>query len=965
MKGKKIILLIILIISSFFISLPMVKATHMLGADITWACIGKDSFVIKLVIYRDCNGVNLGTPSISIECASTGVNITTFSISKPPPVDITPVCTSSCTRCQSTGCSFPYGIEQYTFTKLVVLSNAGSCCDLIISYQECCRNSTITTGAANTNFYIDAKMNRCQNPCDNSPSFTNPPIAIICVGQDFIFNHGVFDVDIDSNGDLIDSLSYSWTQPLTGAGSYAPWTSPYSYDKPLLFWGFPYANQSSPLGFHLDPFTGNISFRPMKVEQTIMALKVTEWRKINGTPTKIGEITRDVHYMFISCPTSNNPVLNGTAVKHICAGDSVTLPIYSSDADVNDWVTLTAYNLPPGAVWTDNNGLVKNPTGMVRWRTKPSDISTQPYNILIKAKDNSCTVPGQSSQVFSIYVHPGVSAKIKYQKLPCNQYKLIADEIIGTSFYKWYVNGISVNGLITIDKAGNYITRLELIGQSCTFNVFDTLQIASVLKCELPNDTVLCPGNSVTVLPNITGAQGKLNYLWNTGDTSSSLTIGPLFQDTMIILNVSDSMFCHSDTMFIKVDNFGVTISQDNIVCPGQASELTAYPLFDKGKQAKSFLWLDLSCSCPKSYADTVVIYSSGAFSCTVTDEFGCTASDTFIATFHQKPQITISPLPSKCLNDSDFNLNPYASPPGGLWLAQQQNLIENDTFFISKAQAGQYLLFYQYTDPSTSCSNTEKTTLTIKKYPEISIIKPFSFCNLNTLIDLSDYVSPANGIWDSSHPAIIHGHFINPIIAYHYSLPLTYSVFDTNGCSDTKSISYIVFPQPKADFHTNLTSGYSPLYVQFFNQSSIDSGILSYFWNFGDGDTSSAINPLHLYADTGHYSVSLKVVSDYGCADSLTKNNLIYVYPVAIPELVKTNFKVYPNPSHDKIFIESEIGLQKISLYNITGKIIFESDETGSHTAELTGLHLSDGLYLLKITDLENNTGIFHLGFQ
>jgi hypothetical protein len=162
------------------------KSSHMMGSDITWTCLGQDSFLIKLVIYRDCNGVNLGSASIPIKCATTGSSITTVSISKPAPVDITPTCGASCTRCQTSGCSFPYGIEQYTYQKLVVLSNAGSCCKVTFSYSMCCRNYTITTGVSG-NFYIDAQLDRCVTPCDNSPSFTNPPIAIICIGQDFVF----------------------------------------------------------------------------------------------------------------------------------------------------------------------------------------------------------------------------------------------------------------------------------------------------------------------------------------------------------------------------------------------------------------------------------------------------------------------------------------------------------------------------------------------------------------------------------------------------------------------------------------------------------------------------------------------------------------------------------------------------------------------------------------------------------
>ncbi|MBL6964731.1 MAG: hypothetical protein ISR55_12985, partial [Bacteroidetes bacterium] len=294
------------------------KASHMMGSDITWTCIGQDSFLIKLVIYRDCNGIPLSAATIPIKCATTGQSVTTVSIAKPGPVDITPTCGASCTRCQSSGCSFPYGIEQYTFTKLVVLSSAGSCCKLVLSYSMCCRNGAITT-ATPGNFYIDALLDRCITPCDNSPTFTNPPIAIICIGQDFVFNHGVVDVDVNSSGGLIDSLSYEWTNPLASANGNIAYKGQYAYNKPIYFWGFPNVNLPSPRGFHLDPVTGDISFRPMKIEVTIMALKITEWRN----DTMIGQVRRDIQIIVISCPNNNAPVLSGPYYKSVCATQTV------------------------------------------------------------------------------------------------------------------------------------------------------------------------------------------------------------------------------------------------------------------------------------------------------------------------------------------------------------------------------------------------------------------------------------------------------------------------------------------------------------------------------------------------------------------------------------------------------------------------------------------------------------------
>ena len=38
-----------------------------------------------------------------------------------------------------------------------------------------------------------------------------------------------------------------------------------------------------------------------------------------------------------------------------------------------------------------------------------------------------------------------------------------------------------------------------------------------------------------------------------------------------------------------------------------------------------------------------------------------------------------------------------------------------------------------------------------------------------------------------------------------------------------------------------------------------------NYFWNFGDGQTSTEMNPIHTYENNGNYSVCLKVTNDCG----------------------------------------------------------------------------------------------------
>ncbi len=55
----------------------------------------------------------------------------------------------------------------------------------------------------------------------------------------------------------------------------------------------------------------------------------------------------------------------------------------------------------------------------------------------------------------------------------------------------------------------------------------------------------------------------------------------------------------------------------------------------------------------------------------------------------------------------------------------------------------------------------------------------------------------------------------------------------------------------------------------------------VNYFWEFGDGNTSTDRNPLHAYASSGTYSVSLRVDNGAGCSDSTAQ--IIEVAPANV----------------------------------------------------------------------------------
>ncbi len=90
--------------------------------------------------------------------------------------------------------------------------------------------------------------------------------------------------------------------------------------------------------------------------------------------------------------------------------------------------------------------------------------------------------------------------------------------------------------------------------------------------------------------------------------------------------------------------------------------------------------------------------------------------------------------------------------------------------------------------------------------------------------------------------------------------------------------------PPPTAAFTASPLSGRAPLGVQFTSTSM--GTVESYQWDFGDGGTSTAANPYHVFDESGIYAITL-TVSGPGGSDSVAQPDLIAV----LPPLVRGDF--------------------------------------------------------------------------
>ncbi|WP_292349949.1 PKD domain-containing protein [Methanoregula sp. PtaU1.Bin006] len=136
-----------------------------------------------------------------------------------------------------------------------------------------------------------------------------------------------------------------------------------------------------------------------------------------------------------------------------------------------------------------------------------------------------------------------------------------------------------------------------------------------------------------------------------------------------------------------------------------------------------------------------------------------------------------------------------------------------------------------------------------------------------------------------------------NPVHTYESTGNYTITLIVTNNLGTdtiTKDEYFHAYDpsSPVAALSANKTSWSSPAVVQFYDRST--GFPTSWSWDFGDGTTANVKNPVHTYAATGNYTVTLTVTNDLG-TDTITKDEYFHAYdpssPVAALSANKTSW--------------------------------------------------------------------------
>ncbi|MCX7954412.1 MAG: PKD domain-containing protein [Bacteroidales bacterium] len=378
----------------------------------------------------------------------------------------------------------------------------------------------------------------------------------------------------------------------------------------------------------------------------------------------------------------------------------------------------------------------------------------------------------------------------------------------------------------------------------------------------LPADTVLTSFCPFTIKPN----GYFISYLWNTGDTSSSIAI-----------TKSGKYMITTTDIFGRVskDSMIVTFPQTNIpdtivICYGDSALVTSAlgNLVD-------YYW---STGSKKNYS---YVKQHGWHYVTVTDLTACSTIDSF---FVKVDSLSIIPL---FINDT-LNLC------SGNLLTIQQNL-SNITSYLweptldstSAIVVDQSQLYTVEVKNIYGCSNKDSIYINIIGIAPIAqyIASHTCFGDTTYFTDNSivqDSASICEWLWIVNNSDSIYTQNFKYLFPNYGIHNVRLIVKTTNQCYDDTTKNIIIHPLPNPNFNIYGLCNNKPTY--FINTSTIPfDTIVKYEWNFGDNsaiDTSK--NPVHVYNLYQDYNVQLIATSNQNCVDSIVKTITIKQTPLA-----------------------------------------------------------------------------------
>ena len=686
--------------------------------------------------------------------------------------------------------------------------------------------------------------------------------------------------------------------------------TPYTY-----LWDDP-ANQITEPATNLCPGTYNVTFTNVHGCTGTNSSSITE-------PT---QLTSSVTHVDVLCFGQSD----GSATVSSQGGTGNHAYLWS--ANTGSQITPTATNLSGGTysvTVTDYNGCTSTSSATI---SEPSN----PLDITLFGTDVLCF--GGSDGTIDLTVTGG------------------------TQPYSFNWDSGNITEDISYLPAGTYcVTVTDALG--CTISDCTTINEPTALTYTTSTTNVSCfEGLDGMAAVNVANGTPPYTYLWNNGDVGSSAV--NISAGTYIVIVTDDNGCSFTTSMTVtEPDRVMASTNADMWICIGETASLNAAAT--GGTPGYTFHWSNGQIA---QNIDVLPVTTT-QYCMHAEDSHGCISNNYCVNVNVYLPiSIVVTSDVDRICPGEPVTLSVVATGGNGNYT----HILNNSTV-INPPYTDYPIQSLSYTiTVSDDCgSPTDFGTVSITVLP----MPPNSFspditegCQPHTVqfIESSpDMGQTYNWNFDDENSYNTSANK-NPSHIFEEAgvYDITLTVTDTNGCINVDVVEDLITvnPKPVAKFEPDpeIASVIKP--VIYFNNLTI--GAVDYHWFFGDGDSSLAENPYHIYASNEQtYIVELKVESEKGCLDTVflevrIKDEYTFFAPTAFSpdgDNINDEFFVVGHGIDERNF--------KLIIYNRWGETIFETDDpnakwNGNVQGKSNKCQLGTYTWLCKFKDV---TGVEH----
>ncbi len=444
------------------------------------------------------------------------------------------------------------------------------------------------------------------------------------------------------------------------------------------------------------------------------------------------------------------------------------------------------------------------------------------------------------------------------------------------------------------------------------------------IDLELPSTLVAECATALTVEPTaVGGGIGNLSYAWQLNDqayganaVSATVTLTEAAELTLVVTDECANSATATVNLTIAPQTITVDLGEDITQTCLDASLIS--PSINGGTPAYDYVWEVNGSQAAYTSTYTVQVAANGSVSLQVTDVCGNQGSDAL--------QVLIPPVPMALELGEDFvvpcqdDVEIVSNASGGVgnytynWLLN--GFDQPNSSVLEFIAVGVMNVTLEVED---QCGNGVSDALTVT----IPTLPPQVVVSADTLICKGDVIE-------------LHAEVLNPIGQYIYTWLPTYQGGDYVNVSPLESTVYTVAVTDQCQ-NTTINeifvaveevianfdfSYYGDWGIQTFNTS--EPANAEFFWDFGDGSTSTAFEPTYTFISNETQTVTLYATDDLGCVDSISG-----VFHPLMDVFVPSAFTPNGDGINDVFRAQGHSVKQfEIWIYNRWGKEVFYSND-------------------------------------